>query len=190
MIQFDRLPQDNPFALPAPGLYKGQITETEMRAPKAAAADGSKKPDYLNLKIVLTDINGTNRGSFYDIIAESTSSIAQYKLSRFLRACGIPLVGSMELKDLAKIVKGKTIVVDVNHDKPTNGNNPKAQIDVFSHEAYYTPDEFVQVYNIINGGVAADGQINEGLADVADEEIPFDAADGRAPASNPPTSEY
>lgn len=179
MIQFDTLPQENPYALPAPGLYKGKITEAEIRASKSKDPNtGNLKPDYLNLKIALTDINGKGCGSIYDIVSESDSSVVKYKLARLLLACGIPLVGSMSLKDLAKIINGKEIAVDVNIDKPKEGNNPKAQVDLFSHEAYYPAADFVEVYNTINRGVAADGTINEGIPENAPENMPFDATDG------------
>jgi hypothetical protein len=183
-INFDSLPQDNPYALPAPGLYKAKIVEAEMRAAKSKNDDGSAKPDYLNLKLMLFDKSGKSHGAIYDIISESDKNAVKYKTGRFIRACSIPLTGSMELKDLAKIVRNKDIVVDVIHDKKSDP--PRAQVSLFGNECYYTLAEFDEVYNAIYGQPAADGAINEGVTGDA-SETPFDAPDGNAPM-NPPSS--
>lgn len=182
-INFDKLPQDNPFALPDPGVYKAKIVEAEMKSPK----NDPTKPDYLNLKYTLFDRNNKNCGSIYDILSESDSSVVQYKISRFVRACGIPLTGSMELKDLAKIVKNKEIVVDVTHDKKSD--QPRAQVDLFSREGYYMASEFEEIYLLVHPEEAEEADfhvMNETSGD--DEERPFDAQDGGA--TTRPTPEY
>lgn len=183
-INFDSLPQDNPYALPAAGLYKAKIVEAEMRAAKTKNEDGSAKPDYLNLKLMLFDKNGKSHGAIYDILSESDKNAVKYKLGRFIRACGIPLAGSMELKDLAKLVRNKDIVVDVMIDKKSD--TPRAQVSLFGNECYYLPSEFDEVYNALYGQPAADGAINEGVTGDASEQ-PFDATDGAAPM-NPPSA--
>ena len=131
-INFDTLPQENPFALPEPGLYKATIDDAEMRPNK----NNATKPPYLNLKYKLTDMQGKGKGTMFDIISESDSPVVGYKIARFCRACGIPLQGQIELSDLAKIVKGKEILVDVKIDD-ADPRYVKAVVDIFSHEAYY-----------------------------------------------------
>lgn len=173
-INFDSLPQENPFALPEPGVYKAKIVEAEMKQGKDLS-----KPEYLNLKFSLTDKNGKSCGNLYDIIAESDSSVVQYKTARFIRACGLPLTGSMELKDLAKVVKGRELALDVSHDNKSE--RPRAQVDLFSREAYYLPSEFMDIYMLVNpeeAEKAAFQQANN--SDSTAAEIPFDAADGAA----------
>lgn len=135
-INFDTLPQENPFALPTPGLYKATIDDAEMRHNKNDAT----KPPYLNLKYKLTDMEGKSKGVMFDILSESDSPVVGYKIARFCRACGIPLQGQIELSDLAKIVKGKEILVDVKIDD-TDARYVKAVVDIFSHEAYYQVSE-------------------------------------------------
>lgn len=178
-INFDALPQENPFALPSPGVYKATITEAEMRAPK----NDPSKPDYLSLKLSLTDARGRGCGSIYDILSESDSSVVQYKLARFIRACKMQLTGSMELCDLAKLVKGKQIAVDVCHDKKSD--QPRAQVDLFAREAYYMVEEFPEVYALLHpdeATAAAESNSfrneNEFHGDAA--ERPFNAPDGGA----------
>ena len=104
-INFDKLPQENPFSLPEPGLYKATIEDAEMRHNKNDAT----KPPYLNMKYKLTDMQGKSKGVMFDIIAESDSSVVGYKIARFCRACGLPLQGSIELSDLAKIVRNEEL---------------------------------------------------------------------------------
>lgn len=145
-INFSELPQESPNALPEVDLYYATIAEATMKAPNDAT-----KPDYLSLKLQLTDKDGKGCGTMYDILSESDSSVVQYKLGRFVRACGIPLQGVMELKDLAKLVVNKQIVVDVKHDQDKEKKYPpKAAVDIFSREAYYLPCEFEEIYNIIH----------------------------------------
>jgi hypothetical protein len=185
-INFDKLPQDNPYALPAPNVYRAKIVEAEMKAPK----NDPTKPDYLNIKLALFDRTNKSCGSIYDIISESDSSVVQYKVSRFIRACGIPLTGSMELKDIAKIIKGKEIAVDIRHAVPRKGDEanfkPKAEVDLFTREAYYLPTEFEEIYFIVHPDEAEEEDFANNNAAVGDdEERPFDAPDGGAPAGHP-----
>lgn len=180
MLNFSQLPQSNPYAnsLPDAGVYRAKITEAEMRKPKTDAT----KPDYLNLKLSLFNKDGSDAGTVYDIISESDSQLVQFKAARFVRACGIPLVGSMELRDLAKLVVGKQIVVDISHDK--RSDTPRAQVDLFSREAYYLPTEYDTIYAIANPAPATEEEQADFVASnasaVSDSEIPFDALDGGA----------
>jgi hypothetical protein len=164
-INFDALPQSNPFGTPNPGLYLAKIEEARMKQGK-----DTKKPPYLNVKYSLTKHNGESGGTLYDIISESDSQVVQYKLGRFLRACNIPLQGTMELKDIAKLVQNKTIVVDVALDD--KAERPRAQVDLFSNEAYYQAGEFEEIYRLLHP--------SEYMSDVAavpdtvtSEEVPF-----------------
>lgn len=188
-INFDALPQENPFALQEPGLYKMKIEEAVMKS-----GSDITKPPYLNLKLALFDHDDNSKGAIYDMIAESDSSFLQYKLSRFVRACGIPLTGQMELSDLAHIVSGKVIAGDVNHSKATEKYAAKAQIDIFTRGAYYTLEEYEDEYLKLHP-TEADSDF-EPEQDVVPQEFtvtdgadkPFDAPDGDAPATG--TAEY
>jgi hypothetical protein len=85
----------------------------------------------------------------------------------------------MELKDLAKIVNGKTIVVDVAIDD--KGDRPRAQVDLFTREAYYMREEFEEIYKLVNPDVMNEGFMN--IPDGADEEVPFGGTSADAGAS-------
>lgn len=179
-INFSALPTSNPFSLPNPGVYKAKIEEAEMKTPKSDAT----KPPYLNVKLALFNKDGSKAGVLYDIFAESTASIAQFKLGRFIQACGLPLTGVMELSDIGKIVVGRTIVVDVTHDKKSE--QPRAIVDVFSRECYYPEADFERIYKMVHPqpeDLAADFTIEND-----DAEVPFNAADGQAATT--PTANY
>lgn len=167
MINFEALPTQNPFSIPEPGLYKAVIEEAEMRTPKTDAT----KPDYLNLKLSLYKADGTKAGVVYDIISESEKSAVMFKLGRLLKACDIPLIGSLELRDLAKIIKGKEIGVDITHDKTSE--RPRAQVALFGGGVYYTLAEYHALVSKLQGDSLADDFVND-----MGNESPFNAPDG------------
>jgi hypothetical protein len=176
-INFSSLPTQNPYALPAPGVYKAHIEEAEMRANKSDAT----KPPYLNLKYKLLKEDGSSAGTIYDILSESDSSIVQFKISRFVQACGLPLTGVLELKDLAKIVLGRTIVVDIKHE--TKNDTTRAIVDIFTREAYYPEADYAKVCTLANQTSSAKEVTgNEDFMQVPEnaEETPFNAPDGGA----------
>lgn len=143
MINFDALPQSNPFGNPDPGLYKAVIEDAEMKHGKDAT-----KPPYLNLRYALSNPKtGKSAGTMFDIISESDNQVILYKIGRFCRACGIPLQGQIELSDLAKIVKGKEILIDVMIDDK-NPKYVKPAVDLFSHEAYYQVSELEEIASV------------------------------------------
>ena len=67
----------------------------------------------------------------------------QYKLSRFLRACRIPLIGEMELADLGRVVTGKTVYVDIKHQENTyqGKTTTRAEVEIFKGDVYYLPED-------------------------------------------------
>lgn len=145
MINFSAIPTANPGGgVPKPGVYRATVEKAEMKEPK----DASKKP-YLNLTLKLRNKDESAAGTVFDILTESEAATVLYKIGRFLRACGIPLQGAMELKDIAKLVVGKEIAVDIKVEKD-NKDNDRAVVDVFSRECYYLPSEFDAVYKMVN----------------------------------------
>lgn len=145
MIQFDQLPTTNPGGgIPTPGIYRATIDKAEMKAPK----DANKK-EYLSITLKLKNKDGSAAGTVFDILTESDAPAILYKIGRFLRACGIPLQGAMELKDIAKLVLGKEVAVDIKIGKDNKGAD-RAEVDLFTREAYYMPGEFDEVYSTLH----------------------------------------
>lgn len=178
-INFDSVPKENPFGLPEPGIYYAVIKEAVMKDAKDAS-----KPQYLNIKYELQDANSNVKGVMYDIMAESDSQVVLYKIGRFCRACGIPLTGSIELRDLAKIIVGKKIVVDVKIDD-SNEKYIKPVVDLFSKEAYYTAAEYSELVDI-DKKLSAD---DDGFINAPVGDTPFNA-DTEASAEPQTNAEY
>lgn len=175
-INFEALPQQNPYGVPAANIYLAKIVEAKMKQGK-----DTTKPPYLNIKYALTKHDGTSGGTLYDMLSESESEVVMFKIGRFLRACGIPLQGSMELKDIAKLIQNKTIVVDVKVE--TKDDIARAQVDLFTREAYYTAEEFEEIYELVHPE-EYQSQVANNMPDAPEgiEEVPF--------ATEPNTAEY
>lgn len=129
-INFDALPDKSPNMLQAKGTYFATIESAEMKQGKDPA-----KPPYLNLKFGLKDAMGKSAGKLYDIMAESEHNIVRYKLQRFIKALELPITGEFELADLAKIVTGKKLILDLTIDEKSDPH--KNVVDVFSGAIFY-----------------------------------------------------
>lgn len=162
MINFDTLPTTSEYNVEA-DVYLAHIEKAEMRKPK-----DPQKPEYLNLQYRLTRHNGKKAGVMFDGQYESDKQLIQYKLARFVKACGIPLKGQMELKDLATLVLNKDIVVDAVVDE--SGNQPRLQVDLFGREAYYPKEQFDEIWNLAH----PEGDKFMPVPDAS--EIPFEEA--------------
>lgn len=189
MINFSELPKESPNMIPEADVYKARIVEATMKAPKDMT-----KPAYLNLKYQLTKHDGTSAGTMFDMLFDSDSSTLQYKLGRFLRACNIPLQGAMELSDIAKLVGNKEIVIDTKVT-PASGNfSAKAEVDVFSREAYYTAPEFDEIWTLVHKEAQPAPAADEVVAvpENASEAdgIPFDATPTNDGNTSVPGTEY
>lgn len=133
-INFDALPTDKPagssFVVPK-GRYLATIDKAEMKQGKDTA-----KPEYLNLTLELVNPEDkTPVGKVWDIITESTADLAQYKLKRLIIALGLPIKGDFDLKDLAKMVVGKKMLVDIKIDEKASPE--RSVVDATAAEIYY-----------------------------------------------------
>lgn len=173
MINFQSLPKESPFKLPEAGLYIATIKDATMKQPKDLS-----KPMYLNLRYELADDSNNKAGSMFDMMFESDADFCQFKLSRFLVACEIPLVGEMELKDVAKLVVGKRMGIMIEQDL-SNAQYPKVVVDMKSTDGYFPMNKYPEVYAAYNHTApSADTFINEGT----EEPTPDN--------SNPAPAEY
>ena len=143
-INFNSLPSNKPSALPAAGSYYATIDFAEMKQ-----GHDKTKPLYLNLTLSLCDKDGKSCGKIFDILAESDKELVQYKLARFIIALDLANrlgQGQFELADLAKIVKGKRLIVDVKQE-PANNNYPaKAVVDILSGNIYYPLSDAATIF--------------------------------------------
>lgn len=170
MINLDSLPVNNEFAVPKPGMYVAKVAKAEVKAGKVV--DGVQKQDSLSVVFDLLDASGKKTGTVFESFYDSDKQFLQYLIGRFIKACGIPLSGSMTLQDIGKLVVGKTIGMDVTNREWGEPKKVSACVNATDKEAYYTLEEFYEVVKKIDGVVADNSFMNipDGLA----EEVPFE----------------
>ena len=103
MLNFNSLPKDKPSNNSVKeGTYTATIFKTQMLVSKTTGNE------YLNVSFKI-DGGGFVNENYFD----SDKSFLQWKLGRLLQACNVTLSGEGTLKDVAKVIKGKKVVVDV-----------------------------------------------------------------------------
>ena len=177
-IDFDRLPTSSPGgAMPDAGYHRFEIANAEMRMAKNALPGA--KP-YLNLTLHLFDADGNRSGTLFDRLTESTSEYIRFKIKRLILAVGLDLKGSVELKDLAKLLPKRRGMLEVEHSK--DKNNPEraqAQVRLFGSDCYWAESEFESL-------TGKPAKSSAQTAAPADEDVPFDfdPADSDVPAAD------
>lgn len=166
-MNFDKLPNDKPAGFVVPeGTYKGIIADAQMRQPK-----DTNKPMYLNFKIDLYNYKtGEKVGSIFDGLYESEASLLLYKLKRFMIATDIKLT-QFELSDLAKLINGKEVLVDVKTEEQ-EGRQPRSVVDVTKNQVYYPLSEAATVF-----GDDAEAEDTINASDSIDPKISMDDVD-------------
>ena len=103
MRQFNALPTNKPSQNSIKnGRYTATVFKTEMRVGKET------NNEYLNVSF-LCDGGGFVNENYFD----SDKPFLQYKLGQLLKACNVNLEGEGTLKDVAKVIKGKKVIIDV-----------------------------------------------------------------------------
>jgi hypothetical protein len=176
-INIDTLPDanSNPNLAVKPGYYKFEITKAEISIPK----DPNKKPNLL-MSLALTDADGKKAGQILERIYDSEAQCFAYKNARFFRATEIKgLKGTVELKDLVKIVVGRKGACEIINEQdsrfPEDKTKVQAKVATFGSECYWTIDQFA---GLINPSDA----VAQGVVDADDLDIPFFDPSLEAPA--------
>ena len=103
MLNFTSLPKDKPNNNSvAEGRYNAIVFKSEMRKSKES------NNEYLNVSFKIDNGGFVNENYF-----DRDKPCLMYKLSRLLLACNTPLDGEGTLKDVAKVIQGKRVVIDV-----------------------------------------------------------------------------
>lgn len=103
MLNFTSLPKDKPNNNSvSEGRYNAIVFKSEMRKSK------ENNNEYLNVSFKIDNGGFVNENYF-----DSDKPFLMYKLSRLLLACNTPLDGEGTLKDVAKVIQGKRVVIDV-----------------------------------------------------------------------------
>lgn len=104
MISFDKLPENKPNSNSvAAGRYNAKVFKTQMVKSK-----NNPDMEYLNVSFQVNGGGFVNENYF-----DSDKPFILYKLGRLLKACNIELAGDFSLKDVAKVIANKEVVIDV-----------------------------------------------------------------------------
>lgn len=148
MMNFDALPKDKPNQNSvADGRYTAKVFKTEMRTGKDSNAE------YLNVSFKIDNGGFVNENYF-----DSDKPFLQYKLGRLLNACKVTLSGEGTLRDVAKVIKDKVVIIDVAvNDRgygalDYSGNNE----GIYPVDATPTPTATVQASPEVNQAIEAD----------------------------------
>jgi hypothetical protein len=148
-INIDALPDANlnPNQTIKPGFYKFEIVKAEMSQPK----DTSKKPNMV-MQFALTDAEGKKAGMLFERMYDSEADAFRYKYARFFRATEITgLSGTVDLKDLVKIVPGRKGVCEIIHEQdsrfPDDKTKVQAKVPLFGSECFWKLDQFEELIN-------------------------------------------
>lgn len=104
MLNFDKLPTDKPNQnnIEA-GRFTAIIFKTQMVDSKTTPGT-----QYLNVSFKIDNGGFVNENYF-----DSDKPFLLYKLGRLLKACNVELNGEGSLKDVAKVIQGKKVIIDV-----------------------------------------------------------------------------
>lgn len=137
-INYNSLPTEKPAMGGGSIIPKGQYLAVIEKAEMKQGQDASKPP-YLNLQFDISDeASGTKMGKLFHILTESNHPLPMFQLKRIIEALNLPITGDFELKDLAKMIQGKKIIVDVAPEKVEEGKTAtRSVVDVFSGQIFY-----------------------------------------------------
>lgn len=136
-INFNALPAEKP-AMGGSMIPKGQYIATIEKAEMKQGQDASRPP-YLNLQLdIMDEASEAKLGKVFHILTESNHPLPMFQLKRIIEALNLPITGEFELKDLAKMIQGKKIKVDVAPEKAEEGKvATRSVVDVFSGQIFY-----------------------------------------------------
>lgn len=153
MVNFDALPKDKPNNNSvAKGTYEAVIFDAKMVESKTGNGE------YMNVSFKTA--SGFVNENYFD----SDKPFLQWKLGQLLKATNVTLKGEGTLKDIAKVVKGKKVMIDADVN-----DRGYACID-YSGEGVYSIDTVTQAD--VEAAAALDAELTEAIeADILDEDF-------------------
>lgn len=159
MMNFDALPKDKPRQNNVTdGRYTAVVFDAKMTPSKSTPGT-----EYLNVSFKL-DKGGFVNENYFD----SDKPFIMYKLGRLLKACDVTLSGTGSLKDVAKVIKGKNVIVDV----AVNDRGYGALDYSGDKEGIYGPNEVISATTETSEQTTLDPDITEAIeTDILDEDF-------------------
>lgn len=159
MINFEALPQDKPNQSNVKdGRYTASIFDAKMQVSKTT------NNEYLNVSFKTSD------GFVNENYFESDKPFLLWKLNRLLKACGVKLSGEGTLKDIAKVIKGKNVIIDVAVNDRGYGSLDYSN----GKEGIYAPGEIDSTQSnetVEVPDVALDPEIGQAIEATVDEDF-------------------
>lgn len=143
MINMDSLPTTKPAMgnLIPKGRYLAKINKAEMKTPKTG------KNDYFSAECNITDPqSGTAMGKFWINLYDSEAALVRFQLGRFITALGLNIQGEFELKDLTKLVNGKSLMVDIAPEERKDGSAPQRSVVDISADCFYPVEKAEETF--------------------------------------------
>jgi len=174
-LNFDKLPQNNPFGIPDQGAHFATIEKAEVKLTKA-------KAEYLAVTLSLRHAETGATAKYVDnFYVESDSEFVRFKIGRFASVLALGLTGDVDLNRLAKILPGRQLGILIKHKEEVyNGNTTtKAEVDIFKN-GYFDVSELQLMTakatadaapSIVDDEPAADGDVAEPAKPVEDNDI-------------------
>lgn len=162
MLQFDKMPTAKPAngSEVVAGRFAAKVFKTQMMVSKTT------NNEYLNVSFKLKDGGFVNENYF-----DSDKPFLQYKLGRLLRACKVQLEGEGTLKDVAKVIADKDVIIDVEVNDRGYGSLDYSK----DKEGIYMPDEFDNPFDVpeIGEEVTIDPEVNQAIEAELDTDEDF-----------------
>ena len=115
------------------GQYICTIVKSEMKQGK-----NLNKPPYFSAECNVTDpASNMSMGKFWINLYESEAPLVRYQLGRFINALNLNIQGEFELKDLTKMVNGKSLLVDIKPEETKDNSAPQRSVIDIDAECFY-----------------------------------------------------
>lgn len=134
-ISMNTLPTEKPSmgSVIPKGQYIATIKKADMKQPK-----DETKPMYFSAECDITDpVSHTPMGKFWINLYESEAPLVRYQLARFITALALPIQGEFELKDLTKMVNGKSLKVDIQPEERNDNKPPQRSVVDITAQCFY-----------------------------------------------------
>lgn len=171
-INFDSLPKQNPYNTPIQidsGYYRAIITKAQMYKTR------DQSSEYLGVTSDLFDVTGKKVAAFFDRFQDSDKPLLQFKLGRFVICLGLNIAGTMELKDLAKIIPGKEYALEIEQQEWNNTTSPAVKI--FGSEGYWPLSAFDELTGVQGASSVIAAPTDDDLPFMPETDPQFNAAD-------------
>jgi hypothetical protein len=164
-LNFNDLPQDRPAGGQFPNITD-KYCRAKVHSANASVSTGAntKGQDKLDIVFDCVSFDGTVTTKIWDSFYESEKPLLRYKLRQFILALGLKLQGEFTMRDLAKIVPNKELILATKTEDNTKGGL-KNVVDAYDDGIFYPMSELAN----LKGEASEDGI------------PPFTAADGETP---------